>query len=77
LSSSMEERIKELMKAEEAKAWKALAGYKFYMFVYMFGYHAAAWVKLNQLLPEPLPNPFRNLVRLALPYKNQRVKVEE
>jgi len=69
----MEERIKELMKAEEAKAWKSLAGYKFYM----FGYHAAAWVKLNQLLPEPLPNPFRNLVRLALPYKNQRVKVKE
>jgi len=66
LSSSMEERIKDMMKVEEAKAWKSLAGYKFYM----FGYHAAAWVKLNQLLPKPLPNPFRNLVRLALPYKN-------
>jgi len=69
----MEERIKELMKAEEAKAWKALAGYKFYM----FGYHAAAWVKLNQLLPEPFSNPFKTLVRFAVPYKSQRVKIGE
>ena len=45
----------------EKRAWKALAGYKFYM----FGYWAAAWVKYNQLLPPGMtdPNPFRELVK--------------
>ena len=44
-----------------AKAVKALAGYKFWM----FGYWAAHWVKMNQLDPQPLPNPFHELVRIA------------
>ena len=47
----------------EEKAWKSLAGYKFSM----FGYWAAAWVKYNQLLTQPmrLPNPFKDLVHAA------------
>jgi len=69
----MENKIRKMMEEELTKAWKSLAGYKFYM----FGYHAAAWVKLNQLLPVPLPNPFKELVRIALPFKYQRVRVEE
>jgi hypothetical protein len=33
----------------------------------MFGYHAATWVKYNQLLPDgfKLENPFGRLVRAA------------
>jgi len=57
----MESRIKGMMEEEEMKAWKALGGYKFYI----FGYHAACWVKLNKLLPKPLPNPFKELVSIA------------
>lgn len=50
-----------LMEETETKAWKALRGYKFWM----FGYHAAAWVKYNQLLPDKLPSPFSELVKHA------------
>lgn len=48
---------------EADKAWRSLARYK----LWMFGYHAAAWVKFNQLLPSQLRsrNPFRELVLLA------------
>ncbi len=45
-------------------AIKALAGYKFWM----FGYHASAWVKYNQLLkdtPWHTGNPFKSLVDAA------------
>ena len=44
----------------EVKAWDSLGRYKFEM----FGYHASAWVKYNQLLPKShkLGNPFKNLV---------------
>jgi hypothetical protein len=50
----------------ERKAWDSLGRYKFYM----FGYHAAAWVKYNQLIAEmdpaeKLPNPFTDLVKTA------------
>ena len=48
--------------AAEQKAWKALAGYKFWM----FGYWAAWWVKLNQLCPGgPAPSPWKSLVNTA------------
>lgn len=57
----MENKIKEMMAEEIEKAWRALAGYKFYM----FGYHAACWVKLNKLLETPLANPFSGLVDMA------------
>lgn len=50
-------------------AWKALAGYKFWM----FGYHAARWVQLNQLDDHKEPNPFRHLVEAA---KEQRKENE-
>ena len=54
-----------LAKMDEAveKAYIALAGYKFWM----FGYHAASWVRYNQLLPrdQKQGNPFRPLVDSA------------
>jgi hypothetical protein len=45
------------------RAHDSLARYKFWM----FGYHAAAWVKYNELLPsdKKQPNPFSDLVKLA------------
>ena len=48
------------MEGHVQKAWKALAGYKFWM----FGYHAAAWVNLKKLHPykNKLSNPFKALV---------------
>lgn len=45
----------------EAKAWDALARYKFWM----FGYHAGAWVKLNRIGGFKRPNPWKALVILA------------
>ncbi len=55
--------INRAMQDAEAAAWRSLAGYKFWM----FGYHAAAWVKLNRLLPasDRRENPFRDLVKFA------------
>lgn len=47
-----------------ADAIRSLAKYKFWM----FGYHAAAWVKYNQLLkgtPWHQGNPFKRFVELA------------
>ena len=53
------------------KAWEALSGYKFWM----FGYHAAAWVRYNQLLPpnERRKNPFIDAVKLA----RSKIEVED
>ena len=45
----------------ETKAWKALAGYKFWM----FGYYAAQWVNYNKLLDHKKPNPFKRSVDLG------------
>ena len=45
----------------EAKALKALAGYKFWM----FGYWAAIWVHLNRLEGRKRPNPFKAFVKMA------------
>lgn len=47
-----------------ASAIRSLAKYKFWM----FGYHAAAWVKYNDLLkgtPWHQGNPFKRFVQLA------------
>ena len=43
------------------KAWDSLGRYKFVM----FGYWAGVWVHLNRMLPEPEPNPFKELVHTA------------
>jgi hypothetical protein len=56
-----EQTILHDMKRAERNAWKALAGYKFWM----FGYWAAIWIHLNKLLPKSQPNPFRGLVEAA------------
>ena len=54
--------------AAEQKAWKALAGYKFWM----FGYSAAWWVKLNQLCPGgPAPSPWKSLANTARRHQDQ------
>lgn len=53
--------VLDAMNEAEAKAIKALAGYKFIM----FGYHAAVWVSLNRLAGVKRPNPFKKLVELA------------
>ncbi len=57
----LELRIEEKMREAQEKAWEALSGYKFWM----FGYHASAWIRLNQLLPDHKPNPFKDAVDLA------------
>jgi len=56
-------RVIDAMDEAKRKAWASLAGYKFWI----FGYHAAAWVKANRLLPNPAkhPNPFKKLVLMA------------
>lgn len=58
-----EDEVKEAMGDAVEKAWKSLAGYKFWM----FGYHAGRWVNYNRLLPagHRHPNPFKGLVQLA------------
>ena len=58
-----EEAVRSLMATTAAKAWESLARYKFWM----FGYHAAQWVLLNQLFParSRQPNPWKPLVRIA------------
>ncbi|HWW11329.1 MAG TPA: hypothetical protein VN018_02350 [Brevundimonas sp.] len=52
--------LQELADAE-AKAWDSLARYKFFM----FGYWAAAWVRLNRMGDFGRPNPWGDLVGLA------------
>ena len=57
----MEEKLRSAMADEECKAWKALAGYKFWM----FGYHSSKWVSYNKLGGFKEPNPWGRLVKLA------------
>ena len=60
---TLRDRVLEARDRHGAKAWASLSGYKFWM----FGYHAAAWVQLNQLVDKAdrLNNPFRALVHAA------------
>ena len=53
--------IADEMVEAERKAWDSLSRYKFMM----FGYWAAVWVHLNRLDGRPMPNPFRELVKIA------------
>lgn len=52
--------VHELTEAE-FKAIDSLARYKFAM----FGYWAGIWVHLNRITRSNLPNPFKDLVKLA------------
>jgi hypothetical protein len=54
-------RVVALRDEAERKAWDSLGRYKFEM----FGYWAAKWVQMNQLLGSHEGNPFRTLVQLA------------
>ncbi len=60
-----DEVLQQKLQEAEAKAWDALARYKFWM----FGYFAARWVFLSQVLKEAgkvkQPNPFKALVKYA------------
>jgi len=53
-----------LKKAREDARIKALDSLSRYKFI-MFGYHAAIWVKLNNLCTKREPNPFAAIVELA------------
>ena len=59
----------------ERKAWDSLARYKFEM----FGYHASAWVKYNQLLPKLLRsrNVFKRAVELARESRNELARGDQ
>ena len=61
LEGPARERVLGGMAEAERKAWRALAGYKFWM----FGYWAGIWVHLNRLGGFHRPSPFRKLVDLA------------
>lgn len=58
LINKTETRIRTKMAQAYDKAMTSMAGYKFLM----FGYWAAEWVKLNGLLFNKDPNPFKDLV---------------
>ena len=62
--------LEEALNEAEAKAWAALANYKFMM----FGYWAAIWVHLNKLGEFKRPNPFHPLVELAGNIRWEQVK---
>lgn len=59
--TSIQRRMLAQLKEAETKAWKSLAGYKFYM----FGYWAARWVQVNKDGGFGKPNPFRVCVDMA------------
>ena len=58
---TQQEMIRHEMDEAERKAWKALSGYKFWM----FGYWAAIWVHLNRLGQTRQPSPWTKLVKAA------------
>lgn len=60
MDTTKDKLLQELDEAE-AKAIKALAGYKFQM----FGYWSAIWVHLNKISGAKRPNPFKALVMAA------------
>jgi hypothetical protein len=62
---SVQDRVIESREGAYTDAIRALAKYKFWM----FGYHAASWVKYNRLLKGSMyhqGSPFRVFVRLAV-----------
>ncbi len=63
-----DERLAEELATAEAKAWDALARYKFQM----FGYWAAIWVHLNRIEGKKRPNPWKALVHTARNSKETR-----
>jgi hypothetical protein len=60
--------LRELDLAEQ-QAWNALSRYKFQM----FGYWAAIWVHLNRISGAKHPNPWSQLVKLAMTAREQEV----
>lgn len=59
--NSLEHKLAAKLQEAEAKAWAALAVYKFQM----FGYWASIWVHLNKMQDRPSPNPFRAVIEVA------------
>jgi len=58
MTSRIEAELAKELDVAEAKAWDALARYKFQM----FGYWAAIWVHLNRIGNFRRPNPWKALV---------------
>lgn len=57
----LRDRLEEARTEAQTKALDALGRYKFEM----FGYHASAWVRLNRIIGDGRPNPFREIVKAA------------
>ena len=55
------ERLEKAIAEAERQAWDHLQRYKFFM----FGYHAAAYVRLVALSGRRRPNPWREIVKIA------------
>jgi hypothetical protein len=72
--SSGPDRIAAELAAEldvaEAKAWDSLSRYKFMM----FGYWAAMWVHLNRIGRFRRPNPWVELVKLAIGHRSKSLR---
>ena len=61
MSQNLHERLMAELDEAEAKAWDALARYKFTM----FGYWCGVWVHLNRVANAKRLNPWRELVQHA------------
>ena len=55
------ERLEQAIAEAERQAWDHLQRYKFFM----FGYHAAAYVRLVALSGRRRPNPWGEIVKIA------------
>lgn len=58
---SLQNKLLHELDDAEAKAWDALARYKFWM----FGYYAGRWVYLNRVAQTKRSNPWKPLVDIA------------
>ena len=68
-SDTLQQSLHDKLSEAEYKALDNLSRYKFMN----FGYHAAMFVTLNKIVPNSRPNPFRELVHLALKLKSSLV----
>jgi hypothetical protein len=60
-STDVGRRLEVARDEAQVKALDSLGRYKFEM----FGYHASAWVRLNRIIGDGRPNPFRHIVKAA------------
>jgi hypothetical protein len=60
-NSEIRRRLELARDEAQTKALDSLGRYKFEM----FGYHSSAWVRLNRIIGDGRPNPFRHIVKAA------------